>query len=70
MASKNRKLVTGLTIVELLVAMAITTLLVVAVAAAFNASVTNYQENEDIFKTINNARQALSRITRDIRTGL
>jgi len=70
MLPKMRKLMTGLTIVELLVAMAITTLLIVAVAVAFNASVINYQENEDIFKTINNARQVLSRITRDIRTGL
>jgi type II secretory pathway pseudopilin PulG len=56
------------TIVELLVALAITGLLLAAVAVAFNASAINYRENEDIFKTINNARQALFRITTQLRT--
>ncbi len=60
----------GFTVVELLIALAITGLLLVAVAVAFNASVINYRENEDIFKTINKARQALFRITTQIRTGL
>lgn len=58
----------GFTIVELLVALAITGLLLAAVAVAFNASAINYRENEDIFKTINNARQALFRITTQLRT--
>jgi len=57
------------TVVELLLALAITALLLVAVAVAFNASIINYRENEDIFKTINMARQALLRITTQIRTG-
>jgi hypothetical protein len=52
----------------LLLALAITALLLTAVAAAFNASVTNYRENEDIFKAINNARQALFRMTTQLRT--
>ena len=56
------------TIVELLLALAITGLLLAAVAVAFNASIINYGENEDIFKTINSARQALSRITSQLRT--
>jgi len=60
----------GFTIAELLIALAITGLLLVAVAVAFNASITNYRENEDIFKTINTARQALLRITSQLRTGL
>ena len=55
-------------IVELLIALAITGLLLAAVAVAFDASVMSYQQNEDIFKTINSARQALSRITTQIRT--
>ncbi|MHC4462680.1 MAG: PulJ/GspJ family protein [Planctomycetota bacterium] len=56
------------TIAELLIALAITGLLLAAVAVAFNASVRNYSDNEDIFKTINSARQALSRITKQLRT--
>jgi len=34
----------------------------------FSASAINYQENEDIFRTINNARQALFRMTSQLRT--
>jgi len=60
---------TGFTIVELLLVLVISSILLAAVAVAFNASVINYQENEDIFKTINNARQALFRITSQLRTG-
>ena len=56
------------TMVELLLGLAITTLLLVAAAVAFNASIVNHRENEDIFKTINNARQALFRITSQLRT--
>lgn len=56
------------TFAELLLALAITSILLLAVAVAFNASIINYQENEDIFKTINNARQALYRITSQLRT--
>jgi prepilin-type N-terminal cleavage/methylation domain-containing protein len=58
----------GFTIAELLLALAITGLLLAVVAVAFNASIINYGENEDIFKTINSARQALSRITSQLRT--
>jgi type II secretory pathway pseudopilin PulG len=56
------------TIVELLLALAITGLLLVAVAVAFNASIINYGENEDVFTTINSARQALTRMTSQLRT--
>ncbi|MHC4352953.1 MAG: prepilin-type N-terminal cleavage/methylation domain-containing protein [Planctomycetota bacterium] len=59
---------TGFTIVELLLAIAIAGMLLVAVAVAFNASATNYRENEEIFKTINTARQALTRMTSQLRT--
>jgi len=63
-ANRNR----GFTLVELLLVLVISSILLAAVAVAFNASVINYQENEDIFKTINNARQALCRITSQLRT--
>ena len=43
-------------------------MLLAAVAVAFNAAAVNYRQNEDIFKTVNSARQALSRITTQIRT--
>ena len=59
---------TGFTIVELLVALAIASILLAAVATAFNASIINYRENEDIFKAINSARGALLRITTQLRT--
>lgn len=58
----------GFTIVELLLALAIASILLAAVATAFNASIINYRENEDIFKAINSARQSLFRITSQLRT--
>ena len=58
----------GFTIVELLLALAIGAMLMVAVAVAFNASAINYEENEAIFKTISSARQALLRMTSQLRT--
>ena len=51
-----------------MIALAITALLMAAVAVAINASVINYQENEDIFKAVNTARQGLARITTQLRT--
>jgi len=68
MSSGSDKSAAGFTIAELLLALAITAMLLAAVAVAFNASIINYRENENIFKTINNARQALSRITSQLRT--
>jgi prepilin-type N-terminal cleavage/methylation domain-containing protein len=65
---KNTKYKAGFTIAELLIALAISAILLVAVAVAFNASATNYQQNEDIFKTVNSARQALFRMTSQLRT--
>jgi len=65
---RNRKFRTGFTLVEVLVALAITAILLTAVALAFNASMINYRENEDMFKAVNMARQALFRITSQLRT--
>jgi prepilin-type N-terminal cleavage/methylation domain-containing protein len=59
----------GFSLVELLFVLAISGVLLAAVAAAFNASIINYQENEKIFKTINSARGALLRMTNQLRTG-
>ncbi len=66
---KNARNKNGFGLVELLIALAITALLLVAVAVAFNASVMNYSQNEDMFKAVNSARQALVRITTQLRTG-
>lgn len=63
-----KKYKSGFTIAELLIALAIGVILLVAVAVAFNASAVNYQQNEDVFKVINNARQALFRMTSQLRT--
>jgi prepilin-type N-terminal cleavage/methylation domain-containing protein len=59
----------GFTIIECLLGLAISALLLTAVAVAFDASVVNYRENEDMFWTMNNARQALTRMTSQLRTG-
>ncbi len=66
---KNARNKNGFSLVELLIALAITALLLVAVAVAFNASVMSYSQNEDMFKAVNSARQALVRITTQLRTG-
>lgn len=59
----------GFTIAEVLIVLAITGILLTAVAVAFNAAIINYRQNEQMFKTINNARQALTRMTTQLRTG-
>lgn len=58
----------GFTVVELLLSLAIAAILLTAIAVAINASAINYRENENMFKVTNNARQALLRITNDVRT--
>jgi len=60
---------TGFTIVECLLGLAISAVLLTAVAFAFNASIVNYRENEQMYQTINYARQALTRMTSQLRTG-
>ncbi len=69
MSTKPTKSAAGFTLAELLIVLAVMGVLLAAVAVAFNASLTNYRENEDIFKSINKARQALYRMTSQIRTG-
>jgi len=60
----------GFTLVELLISLVIVGLLLSAIAVVLNASVINYRENEEVFRSINEARQALTRMTSQIRTGL
>ncbi len=64
--SKKKK--SGFTIVEMMLAMTITALLLTALAASINASMINIKENEGSFKTVNNARQTLSRMCAELRT--
>lgn len=67
-SNRPRTSLAGFSIVELLVALAITSLVLVAVAVAFNASIINYRQNEDIFESINSARGAVLRMTTQLRT--
>lgn len=65
MSRKNKH---GFTIIEVMMSLVILAMLMTAVAFAFDASVTNYQQNKGIYETINRGRQALLRITNDLRT--
>ncbi len=65
---KTTKHKTGFTVVELLISLAIAAILLASIAVAINASAINYTENEEMFKTMNSARQALFRMTTQIRT--
>lgn len=56
------------TIVEMLLSLVIMAMVFAAVALAFNASAVNYSQNEAMFKAMNTGRQALLRITTEIRT--
>ena len=65
---RTRTFRTGFTIVEMLIALMIMAMLMTALAAAFNASMLNFKTNEDAFRVTNIARQALIRITTELRT--
>ncbi len=65
---KSKKYKSGFTIAELLIALVITAMLMVAVTFALSASMMSYRQNEDIFNAVNSARQALYRITTQLRT--
>jgi len=68
MSDRTTRSLAGFTIAEMLIALAVMGLLLTAVAFAFNASIINYRQNEDIFKSINSARQSLHRMTTQLRT--
>jgi len=65
---RNSTTQAGFTMVECLIGLAISAMLMTALAVAFNASIINFQENEAMFESINNARQALNRMTSQLRT--
>ena len=65
---RNTKNINGFTVAELLIAMAIMAIILSATAVAFNAAVVNYRENQDLFNSVNTARQAMDRITAQLRT--
>ncbi len=65
----HRSHAAAFTVAECLISLAISALLMTAVAVAFNASLVNFRENEEMFESINHARQALSRMTSQLRTG-
>lgn len=56
------------TVVEALMALTILAILMAAVAVTFDASVKNFNTNQGISRTVNTGRQALLRITNDLRT--
>jgi prepilin-type N-terminal cleavage/methylation domain-containing protein len=70
MYHKIQKTRRGFTIAELLISLMILGLLMTGLAVAFNASVLNYHTNKDLFEAMNSGRQALLRITNDLRSAI
>ena len=68
MKAQTQKTQAGFTIIEVMMSLVILAVLMTAVAFAFDASVTNFQQNKGIYETVNRGRQALLRITNDLRT--
>ncbi len=66
---KRPKHCQGFTLVELLMALAISSLLLGGLSMAFSASMTSYNVNNDTYETLNNARLALARMVSELRTG-
>jgi prepilin-type N-terminal cleavage/methylation domain-containing protein len=59
----------GFTLVELLMALAISTILLTGLGVAFSACMTSYTVNKDTYNGLNNARLALGRMVSELRTG-
>ncbi|MCF7975341.1 MAG: prepilin-type N-terminal cleavage/methylation domain-containing protein [Phycisphaerae bacterium] len=66
---KRVKHYTGFSLVELLMAMAISAILLTGLAAAFSASMTSYTVNKDTYEGLNNTRLALARMVSELRSG-
>lgn len=64
MKKKSRK---GFSLVELLIAVAMTAVLISAVAAGLNAAIISYNENDKASSTMQAARSILSRLSDEIR---
>jgi len=58
----------GFTLIEILISLVILGMMMAAVGLAFNASVTNYTSNANMFQAMSTARQAMMRMTSDLRT--
>lgn len=58
----------GFTLVEVLISLAIMSMLLVAIAAAMNASLNSYHQNDQIATATQVVRSVLNRMTYDIRT--
>ena len=69
MKSGKEKYRRAFTVVEVLIALAISGILFAAITAAFNAFINNYQQNKIMFDTSSRGRSALSAMTTRIRTG-
>ncbi len=68
MRKSKIRTITGFTLVEVMMSLVILATLMTAVAFAFDSAVTNYQANQGIYEIVNRGRQALLRITNDLRT--
>ncbi len=69
MRTRSSRSKVGFTLVEIIIALALLAMLMAAVGVAVHASAVNYKANENIFIAMNTARQAVMRITSDLRTG-
>lgn len=58
----------GFTLIEILMALAISGMLLAAVATAFNASIMNYEDNQEVYEALSRARQSMTRMTTQLRT--
>lgn len=68
MKSNARSPYRAFTLVEVLISLAVLAILMAALGVAFQGATTSYAANEGMTEVINTARQALMRITTDIRT--
>jgi prepilin-type N-terminal cleavage/methylation domain-containing protein len=59
----------GFTLVEVLMSLAISALLLTSLAIAFNASATRYPQKQATVEVVSSTRQALVRMTTQLRTG-
>ena len=66
--TKKQKNTNGFTIAEVLICLAIFSIILTAVAVAFEASGSNYNQNRDMFQAVDSARMALGRMTSQIRS--
>lgn len=68
MPYKKNMPLNGFTLIEILISLVLLAIMMTAVAVCFDASSKNYQENEKILDTLTAARQAITRMTTQLRT--